>query len=91
VVLPTKPAAGRRLTKRAQRLARGGVRLARGTRSSATTLEGFVQQLAVAIFRHHYFWYVTGIIPEQKDPRVIDGKIIRTYGINVTKFVRYLP
>ena len=55
----------------------------------ATTVPVFVQQLAVSILRHGYFWYVTGQIPEVKDPRVIDGKILRVYGINVSKFVRH--
>jgi hypothetical protein len=54
----------------------------------ATSVEGFIQQLAVCILRHGYFWYVTGVIPEVKDPRVIDGKISRVYGLNVSKWVR---
>ena len=55
---------------------------------AATSVAGFVQQLAVSIIRHGYFWYVTGNIPEVKDPTVIDGKIIRVYGINASKWVR---
>jgi hypothetical protein len=54
----------------------------------ATSVAGFIQQLAVCILRHGYFWYVTGVIPEVKDPQVIDGKILRVYGLGISKWVR---
>ena len=37
-------------------------------RYEATTVEGFVQQLAVCYFRNRYWFYVLGEVPEGKDP-----------------------
>ena len=38
-------------------------------RSEATSVEGFVQQIACCYLRHGYWFYVTGVVPERKDPR----------------------
>jgi hypothetical protein len=57
-------------------------------RCEAPTIEGFVQQLAVSYVAHGYYFYVTGILPEGKDPRVVDEKLIRKYGTDVSKFAR---
>ena len=38
-------------------------------RCEATSVEGFVQQLAVSYVRNGYFFYVTGTTREGKDPR----------------------
>lgn len=54
----------------------------------ATTIEGFVQQLAVKFVANGYWFYVTGIVPEEKDPRAVDRKLIRKYGVSVSKFTR---
>jgi hypothetical protein len=54
----------------------------------ATTLEGFIQQLAVCYVGRGYHLYVTGRVPERKDPRAVDRKLIERYGIEVSKFVR---
>jgi hypothetical protein len=54
----------------------------------ATSVGGFVQQLAVSIIRHGYFWYVTGVIPKGKDPTITDDKITTAYDINVSKWIR---
>lgn len=40
-----------------------------------TTPEGFVQQLAVSYLGNGYWFYVTGDIPEGKDPRKVDAKL----------------
>lgn len=55
----------------------------------ATSLEGFVQQVAVCYIRHGYWWYVSGVIPEQKDPERIDQKMIAKYGIDVSATTRW--
>ena len=57
-------------------------------RCVATSVAGFVQQLAVAYVGHGYWFYVTGRVPDPKDPAGIDQKIIRQYGIDVSKWAR---
>ena len=53
-------------------------------RCVATSVAGFLQQLAVAYMAHGYWFYVTGRVPDHKDPATIDRKIIRQYGIDVS-------
>lgn len=57
-------------------------------RCVATSVEGFVQQLAVAYITHGYWFYVAGEIPEEKDPAAVDAKLIERYGIAITKWAR---
>lgn len=57
-------------------------------RCVATSIEAFVQQLAVSYVTHGYWFYVTGRIPESKDPGAIDAKLIERYQIDVSKFAR---
>ena len=57
-------------------------------RCEATTLEGFVQQLAVCYVGRGYFYYVTGSIPQHKDARAVDRKLISGYGITAKKWKR---
>jgi hypothetical protein len=57
-------------------------------RCVATSVEGFVQQLAVAYVRHGYWFYVTGRIPQDKDPAAVDRKLIERYGIAISKWAR---
>jgi hypothetical protein len=54
----------------------------------ATTVAGFVQQLAVNYVARGYYFYVTGTIPEGKDPAKTDRKIIEQYGIDMSKWAR---
>src|SRR3954453_18591216 len=58
-------------------------------RCVATSLEGFIQQLAVAYIAHGYYFYVSGFIPEGKDPEAIDRKLLDKYGVRLSKFARY--
>lgn len=55
----------------------------------ATSLEGFIQQVAVACIGKGYFYYVTGRVPEGKDPRSIDRKLAGRYGATISKWSRY--
>ena len=57
-------------------------------RCVATSIEGFVQQLAVGYVTHGYWFYVSGWIPEGKDPCKTDAKLIERYGIDVSKWTR---
>ena len=54
----------------------------------ATSVIGFVQQLAVAYVGRGYVFYVTGEIPERKDPKCVDAKLIDKYGLSVGKATR---
>ncbi len=57
-------------------------------RCVAASVEGFVQQLAVAYVTHGYWFYVRGEIPERKDPAAVDQKLIERYGIAISKWAR---
>ena len=51
-------------------------------------MAGFIQQLAVCYIARGYYFYVTGRIPDYKDPASTDTKILAQYGIGVSKWVR---
>jgi hypothetical protein len=57
-------------------------------RCEATSLEGFVQQLAVCYVGRGYYYYVLGQVPERKDPRDVDRKLVTRYGITAKKWQR---
>lgn len=59
-----------------------------GYRCEATTLEGFIQQLAVGYVSRGYVFYVTGWLPERKDPSEVDRRLVAKYGIDVSKWAR---
>ena len=59
-----------------------------GYRCVATSVAGFVQQLAVCYVGRGYYFYVRGGIPPHKDPAVIDRKLVERYGIAVSKWTR---
>ncbi|GFO81319.1 MAG: hypothetical protein A49_09460 [Methyloceanibacter sp.] len=57
-------------------------------RCVATSVEGFVQQLAVAYITHGYWFYVLGHVPLNKDPTLVDDKLVAKYGIAISKWAR---
>jgi hypothetical protein len=57
-------------------------------RCEATSVHGFVQQLAVSYVSHGYFFYVAGAVPIGKDPRSVDAKLVERYGVGITKWAR---
>ncbi|MBV8399543.1 MAG: hypothetical protein JOZ17_12495 [Acetobacteraceae bacterium] len=57
-------------------------------RCEATSVEGFVQQLAVSYLGNGYWFYVVGEIPEGKDPRRVDEKLVTRYQIDLSKWAR---
>ena len=57
-------------------------------RCVATSVEGFVQQVAVQYLRHGYWYYVAGNVPNGKDPAAVDAKLIKKYGIDVSRWER---
>lgn len=58
-------------------------------RCEFTDARQFIRHLRVHCIARGYRFYVTGIIPAHKDPAKTDEKIIRQYGIDVSKFARY--
>ena len=57
-------------------------------RCVATSVAGFVQQAAVQYLRHGYWFYVSGVIPDGKDARTVDAKLIRKYSVDVSRWER---
>jgi hypothetical protein len=57
-------------------------------RCVATTVDGFVQQLAVSYLKNRYWFYVPGEVPLGKDPTAIDEKLVRKYDIGISKWAR---
>lgn len=57
-------------------------------RCEATSVQGFVQQVAVSYVANGYFFYVAGCIPPHKDPKHVDAKIIERYDIAISKWAR---
>lgn len=57
-------------------------------RCVATSVGGFVQQLAVSYLRHGYWFYVPGQVPPGKDPALLDEKLIERYAIDQPKWTR---
>lgn len=53
-------------------------------RCETTSVEGFVQQVAVQYLRHGYWFYVPGTVPAGKDARTVDRKLIARYGVAVS-------
>jgi hypothetical protein len=54
-------------------------------RCEATSVVGFVQQLVSCYLPHGYWFYVCGWVPEGKDPKEVDAKLIAKYGIGISR------
>jgi hypothetical protein len=54
----------------------------------ASTLEGFIQQLAVSYVARGHWFYVMGSVPMAKDPRAVDEKLVARYGAGLSRFER---
>lgn len=55
-------------------------------RYEAASLRGFIQQIAVCYVRWGYFFYVVGHIPQEKDPRKTDEKLLSRYGVRRSRW-----
>lgn len=55
----------------------------------ATTLEGFVQQLAVGYVARGYFFYVNGNVPKRLSPEDQDQRILKKFDVARSKWSRY--
>lgn len=54
-------------------------------RCEATSIAGFIQQLAVSYVRNGYWFYVKGEIPEHKSPHLVDEKLIARYEVGLPR------
>ena len=54
-------------------------------RWEVSSREGLVQQLASNILPHGYWFYVTGMVPVNKDPRQVDQKLMWKYGVGISR------
>ena len=57
-------------------------------RCEFTDARQFIRQLRLHCIARGYRFYVTGTIPAHKDPAKTDQKIIRQYGIDISKWAR---
>lgn len=57
-------------------------------RCVATSVAGFIQQLAVGYITNGYYYYVSGVIPSNKPAERVDRKILADYGIAISKWTR---
>lgn len=57
-------------------------------RCEARSVTGFVQQLACAYLVHGYHYYVTGRVPESKDRRAVDAKMINRFEADRPRWAR---
>ncbi|WP_171475727.1 hypothetical protein [Frigoriglobus tundricola] len=55
---------------------------------SATTVEGFIQQLAVQYVGRGYYFFVTGTIKPHKNPAQVDAKLCARYGVGQSKWAK---
>lgn len=54
-------------------------------RCQAASVEGFLQVLACNYLPHGYWFYVSGVVPEGKNPEVVDQKLIERYGVAISR------
>lgn len=54
----------------------------------ATSLSGFIQQLAVCLVGRGYWFYVLGMVPDGKDPVKVDAKLSKRYRADISKWAR---
>lgn len=57
-------------------------------RCEATSVAGFIQQVAVAYLARGYWFYVAGRIPGGKEAREVDRKLIEKYDIDTPRWER---
>ena len=55
----------------------------------ATSLEGFIQQLAVAYIARRYFFYVSGCVPGRLSTPEHDRRMVKKFDVARSKWSRY--
>ncbi len=61
---------------------------AMGYLCEVASIAGFVQQVAVSHLTHGYVFYSAGVVPDGKDPRLVDEKLVERYGLEISKWTR---
>lgn len=54
-------------------------------RHEVQSVEALVQYLAANLLPHGYWFYVTGLVPPNKDPSAIDAKLVAKYGAHLSR------
>jgi hypothetical protein len=54
----------------------------------AETFGKFIKKIAIDYVRYGYVYYWAGFIPLEKDPKLIDKKLIKTYDIRLCRMAR---
>ena len=57
-------------------------------RCEASSIEGFIQQIAVSFVLHGYRYFVVGRIPEKREPKTVDATLIERYELDISKWTR---
>lgn len=57
-------------------------------RCVAATLSGFIQHVAVSYVKNGYWFYVAGAVPDGKNAAALDAKLVKLYGLSISKYVR---
>lgn len=57
-------------------------------RYEVKSVPAFVQQVGVSCVARGYFFYVTGQVPERKDPSALDSKFEELYRLDASKWTR---
>jgi hypothetical protein len=55
-------------------------------RFEAASTIAFVQQLALSYIGPGYWFYMTGVVPERKEPRRVDEKLVEQYDEGLSKW-----
>ncbi len=58
-------------------------------RYEVTSIEGLVQRVATHLLTKGYYFFVQGHVPEGKDPRALDQKLLSRYDVVKTEGARY--
>ncbi len=58
-------------------------------RSETTSPEGFVQHVACNLLPHGYHFFISGRVPDRKDPLAVDRKLLAKYRIDVSPKTRH--
>ena len=58
-------------------------------RHETTSPEGFVQHVACNLLPHGYHFFLSGWVPDRKDPLAVDRKLLAKYRIDVSPKTRH--
>lgn len=59
-----------------------------GYKYEVTSLVGFLQRVATHLLPHGYWFFTQGVVPERKDPAVLDAKLLSKYDVAISEGAR---